>query len=107
MSSNRLGVAARDFLREVARKLAREIGVVRNGRVEQIMIKRKFRVGQQHRQLRPRQRLSATVALRELHVVGQELDRAVEQAPPFERLHQSLLETEILEAASLRQRNRL
>ena len=51
--------------------------------------------------------LSATAALRQLHVVGQELDRAVEQAPPFERLHQSLLETEILEAASLRERNRL
>ena len=58
-------------------------------------------IGQQHRQLRPRKRLRAPPALGDLHLVGQELDCAVELARGFQRLHQTLLEAEILEPAPL------
>ena len=69
-------------------------------------MERELGIGQQHRQLRPRKRLRAPPALGDLHVVGQELDRAVELAGGFQRLHQTLLEAEILQPAPLGERNR-
>ena len=46
-------------LREIAAELAAEIGIVRHVRIEQIGVERQLGIGQQHRQLRPRQRLLA------------------------------------------------
>ncbi len=45
-------------------------------------------------------------SLRELDIVRQELDRAVEQVARFQRLHQALLKAEIFHAASDSERDR-
>ena len=69
----RVGEFLRDQLREIAAELAAEIGIVRHVGIEQIGVERELGVGQQHRQLRPRQRLLAADALGELHVVRQDI----------------------------------
>ena len=92
--------------REIAQQLARQIGIVRHGRVEQLGVERELGVGEQHRELRPGERLRAPAALGDLHVVGQVLDRAVELAAGLQDLHQPLLEAEVLEPAPLGERER-
>ena len=106
MRLQRVRIALGHLLRKIAAQLAAEIGIVRHVRVEQFAVERQFRVGEQHRQLRPRQRRIALAALAERHLVGQVLDRAVELAALLEDVHQALLEAEVLQAAPLRQRER-
>ncbi len=102
----RVGEALGDRGRKIAQQLAPEIGIVRHRRVEQLGVERELGIGEQHRELRPGQRLRAPPALGELDVVGQELDRAVELAAGLEDLHQALLEAEVLEPAPLGERER-
>ena len=62
-------------------------------------------VGEQHGDLRPRQALAAPLARRELHVVRQELDGAVEPALRFQRLHEPHREADVADAAPLGERH--
>ena len=91
---------------KIAAQLAAEIGIVRHVRLQQFVVERELGVGQQHRQLRPRERLRAPSPLGDLHIVGKELDRAIELAGGFQRLHQALLEAEVLQPAPLGKRDR-
>ena len=103
MRVQRVVVALRHFLGEIALQLAPEIGIVRHARVEQFAVERELGIGQQHRQLRPRQRQIALAPLGDRHFVRQEFHRAVELPVHFQRLHQPLLEAEVLQPAPLRQ----
>ena len=87
----RVGELFDDRAGEIALQLAPEIGIVGNVGLQQLVLERELGIGQQHRQLRPRQRLRPPPPLVELLVVRQVLDRAVEQVLAFERLHQPLM----------------
>ena len=102
----RVGEALGHFLGEIAVELAPQIRIVRHRAVEQFAVERQLGVGEQHRKLRPRQRFIPFAPLGKRHLVGQEFDRAVELAVHFQRLHQALLEAQILQPAPLRQRER-
>ena len=60
----RVGESLRHRLREIAAELAAEIGIVRHRRLQQLAVERELGVGEQHRQLRPRQRLRCACAAR-------------------------------------------
>ncbi len=102
----RVRVTLGHLLREIAVQLAAEIGIVRHVAVEQFAVERQLGVGEQHRELGPRQRRVALAPLGERHLVRQVLDGAVEFAALLEDVHQPLLEAEVLQAAPLRQRER-
>ena len=106
MVMQRVVVALRHFLGEIALELAPEIGIVRHRAVEQFVVERELGVGEQHRQLRPRQRQVALAPLGDRHFVGQEFHRAVELPAHFQRLHEPLLEAEVFQPAPLRHRKR-
>ncbi len=106
MLRDRIGKPFRHRVREIARQFARQVGVVRHPRGDEMMVERQLGIGQQHRELGACQRLRAAATLGNLHVVGQVFHRAVELARGFERLHQPLLEAEVFEPAPLRQRDR-
>ena len=72
--------------------------------VEQFAVERKLRIGEQHRQFRPRQAQIAFAPFGDGHFVGQKFHGAIELAAHFERLHQALLKTEVFKAATLRER---
>ena len=102
----RIGKVLRDQRREIAKDFAREIGIVRHRRRQQVVVQRELGVGEQHRKFRPRQRLRTAAAFADLDVVGQELHRAIELAARFQRLHQPLLEAEIVHAMTFGERDR-
>ena len=106
MRVQRVVVALRHFLGEIALQLAPEIGIVRHARVEQFVVERELGIGEQHREFRPGQRQVALAPFGDRQFVGQEFHRAVELAVLFQRLHQALLEAEVLQPAPLRQRKR-
>ena len=58
------GKRSDQLLREIAAELAAEIGIVRHRRVEQVAVERELGIGEQHRELRPRQRLHCACAAR-------------------------------------------
>jgi hypothetical protein len=91
---------------KIAVELAAEIEIVRHTRLHQLVVERELGVGEQHRKLGPRQRLRAPPTRGDLHVVGQELQGAVELARRLQRLHQPLLEAEVLESAPFGERDR-
>ena len=103
MRVQRVVIVLRHFLGEIALELAPEIGIVRHRAVEQIAKERELGIGQQHRQLRPCQRQVALAAVEDRHLVGQEFHRAIELPVHFQRLHEPLLEAEVLQSAPLRQ----
>ena len=106
MRVQRILVPLRHFFREITPELAAQIRIVRHRAVEQFVVERKLGIGEQHRELRPCQRHVALAPFRNCQLVGQEFNAAVELAAHFKRLHQALLEAEVLEAAPLRQRER-
>src|SRR5438128_1056262 len=99
-----VGVTLDQLFGEIARQLAPEIRIVRHARIEQIRIERELGVGEQDGKLGPCQALTTLAPFTDLHVVGEVFHAAIEQSAPFKRLHQPLLEAEILQAAPLRQR---
>ena len=101
MMFERVGETRADRLGKITAELAAEIRVVRYRGFEQIVVERELGIGEQHRQLRPGEGLRAAAALGELHVVGQVLDRAVEQPARLQRLNEPLQKAEILQAAPL------
>ena len=104
MLRQRVGILLGDRLGEVAAELATEIGIIRHVRFEQLVAEGKLGIGKQHGELRPRQRLRAAAPFGDFLVIGQELDAAVELARGFQRLHQSLLEAQVLEPAPFGER---
>ena len=96
MLHERVGISLAQCIGEIAAELAAQIWIVRHGRIEQLGVKRKLGIGQQHGQFRPGERVTASRAFGDLHVVGQELDRTVELAARLQRLHQPLMKSEIL-----------
>ncbi len=103
MRVQRVVVAFRHFLGEITFQLAPEIRIVRHVRVEQFAVERELGISQQHREFRPRQRQVALAPLGDRDLVRQEFHRAVEMPALFQRLHQPLLEAEVLQPAPLRQ----
>ena len=75
--------------REIALQHVREIGLIRQGAVQQIVEQGNLGVGEQHADLRTGQRLASLIALRQFHIVRQALDRAVEMALGFQNGHQA------------------
>ena len=69
-------------------------------------MERELGVGEQHRDLGPGERDGAAATFGDFAVVGQELDRAVELVALLQRLHQPLLESEVVEPALLVERDR-
>jgi hypothetical protein len=99
----RFRIALRHFLGEIAVELAPQKRIVRHGGIEQIAIKRELGIGQEDGKFRPRQRQIAFAPLGQRNLVRQIFHGAIEMAAFFQKLHQPLLETEILEPAPLRQ----
>ena len=102
-SGNRSAIAVREI---AARAHARDRRRRARSNSSSSCVERELGVGEQHRELRPGQRLRAPAALGELDLVGQELDRAVELAAGLQDVHQPLLEAEVLEPAPLGERER-
>ena len=104
---HRLGVALRQRRREVALELVREVGILGHVRVEQLRVQEHLRVGEQHRQLRPRQAAPLAGALGDLLVVGQRLEPAVELRVLLERADEALVDVEHRGRLRLGHRERL
>src|SRR6266550_7420986 len=101
MTFERVWKVSPNRLREIAAKLAVEIGIVGYVRVKKVFVQRELGVSQQHGKLRPRERLGPSPSLDNFHVGRQELDGAIKQLPLLQHLHQSLLETEVFKTAAL------
>src|SRR6266849_6593189 len=100
MTFERIWKVSPNRLREIAAKLAGEIWIVRHVRVKKVFMQCELGVGQQHRKLRPRERLGPPSSLDNFHVGRQELDGAIKQLPLLQHLHQPLLETEVFETTA-------
>ena len=73
---------------EVAARARREVGVVEQRRLEQLLLERDLRVGEQHGELGNGEAEPGVAPAGERLVVGQELDRAVELLLLLERAHE-------------------
>src|SRR5258707_9357382 len=87
-------------LREIAAKLAGKIWIVGHVRAKKVFVQGKLGVSQQHRKLRPRERLGSSSSLDNFHVGRQELDGAIKQLALLQHLHQPLLEAEVFKTAA-------
>ena len=110
-----LQAVSRDFARialargrrKVALHLGREVRVVRQIGVEQVIAEPDLAVGQHHGEFRPRQAELLLAPFQEFLVAGQELDGAIEISAAFERAHQALVLGEPLGGALFEDRDRL
>ena len=57
MVFQRIGIAVADRLRKISAELARHVGIIRHRRFEQLVMQAELGVSEQHRKLRPRERL--------------------------------------------------
>ena len=92
--------------REISLQLLAEIGIVRHRAVEQFIVERQLRVGEEHRQFRSRQGFATPGAFRQGRVVGQIFDGAVESPLRFQHMHQASGKSEIADTTTLRQGER-
>ena len=74
----RIGIFFANGSREVPAQFARQITIVRYRGFQQLLVEAEFGIGEQHRQLRARERLHAAAALLKLHIIGQIFERAIE-----------------------------
>src|SRR5260370_11972277 len=79
-----------DWSGKVALQLRRQVGILRHIRGEQVLVEPDLAVGEQDRQLRPREPAAALAALGELIVGGQKLQCAVELSGALERADEML-----------------
>src|SRR3984893_5580584 len=100
MTFQHFGKVAQNRVWEIAGKLAGEIWIIRYIGTKKVFVQRELRISQQHRKLRPRERLGTAPAFRDFHVGRQKLDGAIKQLPLLECLYQTLLETEVFKAAA-------
>ena len=88
VAGDRVRICLAQRLREIADEFAGEIGIVRHRGFEQRVVQRELGIGQEHGEFRPGQAFAALLALGELGVARQVLDRAVEFSVLLQRLHQ-------------------
>ncbi len=87
---------------EIAREHGGEGRIVGQIARDDLCVEVELGIGEQHRELGPRQAFGFVLELLELAVGGEELHRAVEPAAPFQVAHIAAMRVEVLHRARLR-----
>ena len=107
MAGDAVGVFLAQPLRKIVEQLVAELGIVGQVGLDHLVFELDLRVGEQHRQLRPRQPEARGLALGDRLLVRQELDRPVETAGLLERAHEADVPIEQPRAQRVRHRQGL